>query len=259
MRGLSSLCVTLLASCAVAGGSSSGESAGAAGGAAVSPPLTPKAAPAPKPEVATSPLPAAPSGPTLSQQAPTLRVSSCAPCRFTPRVDLAIEIRFSTGADQSVTQLDVTTIAPASAGGAAPAQSLQVTDAWSPSNEFLLQALDLDFDGTLDFAFGPILGTPNLTLHYWRVDADQGRLSDLGSFSNLKVNPSTHELETYEKGGHAGLLFESKVYRWEQGRLSLSRSVEQTAVPGQKGYLKTTRSFDGGRIVKESSEQVTAP
>jgi hypothetical protein len=72
------------------------------------------------------------------------------------------------------------------------------------------------------------------------------------------VNPGTHEVETYEKGGHAGLLFESQVYRWENGKLSLARSVEQAEVPGKKYYLKTTRSFDAGRNIKESEERVKA-
>jgi hypothetical protein len=254
MRNIFAISAALLASCAVSGGSSSTrERSEAAGGVSASP--APAATAAAPPQAA--PSSPKPQSPALSQQSTTLRVSSCAPCRFTPRPGLALEIRFGTGADQSVAKLDVATAAPG--GSSIAPQSFQLTDAWSPSNEFLLQALDLNFDGTLDFAFGPSLGTPNLTLEYWLVDPGAGSLSKVGSFSNLKLNPTAREVETYEKGGHAGLVFESKVYRWEGGKLSLARSVEQTEVPGQKYYLKTTRSFEAGRAVKESKERVKAP
>jgi hypothetical protein len=260
MRYIFSLPVAVLASCAVSGGSSSNrEGSEAAAGAAPSPPPAAKASSAAAPREAAAPSSPSPSSPALSQQSPTLRVSSCTPCRFTPKAGLDLEIRFSPGADKSVAKLDVTGAAPTPGGGSTAPQSLPLTDAWSPTNEFLLQALDLDFDGTLDLAFGPILGTPNLALEYWLVEPGHGSLSKLGSFSNLKLNPTAREVETYEKGGHAGLLFESKVYRWESGQLALVRSVEQTEVPGQKYYLKTTRSFEAGRTVKESKERVKAP
>lgn len=113
------------------------------------------------------------------------------------------------------------------ASGSAP-QVFPLTDAWSPAGDFLLQAIDLNFDGVLDLAFGAVLGTPNLTLDYWAVDPRRAALAPLGKLTNLSVDLATHELRTHEKGGHAGLLQESKAYRWEDGKLSLVRVTSQS-------------------------------
>src|SRR5215510_15942045 len=98
--------------------------------------------------------------------------------------------------------------------GATTSQRLSVENGASPTNEFLLRALDLDFDDVLDLAFGPVLGTPNLTLQYWVLDAKTGTWRSVGSHPNLRLDPKTREVATYEKGGHAGLLSQQNVYRW---------------------------------------------
>jgi hypothetical protein len=195
---------------------------------------------------------------TLSKEAPSQRVSKCAPCRFVAGPDTAFDVTFKAGPDQSVEQLDVMGRAgPATQGSSA--QTFALKDAWSPTGEFLVQAIDINFDSVLDFAFGPILGTPNLELQYWIVDSATSQWMDVGRLSNLKVRTDTRELETSEKGGHAGLLFKSDVYRWAGGRLERVRAVEQTegAVVGQ--YRKTTRVFKDDKVVSESSESIKAP
>jgi hypothetical protein len=201
---------------------------------------------------------AASSVPTLTKDAPTLRVSECAPCRFVAAAGTAFDVSFKTGADQSVERLGVKTSegATSQVGGG---QNFGLKDAWSPTGEFLLQAIDINFDGVLDFAFGPIMGTPNLELHYWRVDIATAQLAEVGRFSNLKVRADTRELETSEKGGHAGLLFKNEAYRWVDGHLVRVRSVEQTEGARAGHYRKTTRVFDGGKVVSESAEDVKAP
>lgn len=195
---------------------------------------------------------------TLSKDSPSQRVSECAPCRFVAGPNAAFDVTFKAGPEQSVAQLKVSgrAGAPAPGGGA---QTFALNDASSPTGEFLVQAIDINFDGVLDFAFGPILGTPNLELQYWVVDSGTSQWMDVGRLSNLKVRTDARELETSEKGGHAGLLFKNDVYRWAGGRLERVREVEQTegAVVGQ--YRKTTRLFKDDQVVSESSENIKAP
>jgi len=195
---------------------------------------------------------------TLSKDVPFLRVSRCAPCRFVPGQGVAFDVTFKVGAEQSVERLEVrgTMGTPSQSGDV---QTFELKDTWSPTSEFLLQAIDVNFDGVLDFAFGPILGTPNLELQYWVVSTGASPWTDVGRLSNLKVRTDTRELETSEKGGHAGLLFKNEVYRWTSGRLERVRAVEQTegTVVGQ--YRKTTRLFKDGNVVSESAENVKAP
>jgi hypothetical protein len=169
--------------------------------------------------LSTAAAPAPPPVPVLSSASPVVQVKSCAPCRFEASPDLQFEVRFQPSGDQGVSSLQ---IARASSG--ASPQVFQLSDTDSPSGDYLLQAIDINFDGVLDLAFGPVLGTPNLTLDYWTVSPQRGALEGIGKLTNLTLDLATHELRTHEKGGHAGLLQESKAYRWESGKLLLVRS-----------------------------------
>jgi hypothetical protein len=195
---------------------------------------------------------------TLSKEAPSQRVSECSPCRFVAGQDVVFDVTFKAGAEQSVERLEVR-------GGvrtpsqSSVAQTFALKDAGSPTGEFLIQAIDINFDGVLDLAVGPILGTPNLELQYWTIDGGTSQWTDVGRLSNLKVRTATRELETSEKGGHAGLLFRNDVYRWASGRLEHVRAVEQTEGTRVGQYRKTTRLFKDGKVVSESSEDVKAP
>lgn len=194
---------------------------------------------------------------TLSKDVPSQRVSECSPCRFVARQDVVLDVYFKSNIKQTVERLEVR--AAGAPSQSAVGQTFTLNDAESPTDEFLLEAIDINFDGVLDFAFGPVLGTPNLELQYWTVDAATGQWTDVGRLSNLKVRTDTRELETSEKGGHAGLLFRNDVYRWVGGRLEKLRSVEQTEGTKVGQYRKTTRVFKDGRVVNESSEDVEAP
>lgn len=143
--------------------------------------------------------------------------------------------------------------------GGTSTQRLPVDNGWSPSNEFLLRAMDLDFDGVLDLGFGPLLGTPNLTLGYWVVDSQGGDWLSVGLLSNLRTDASAGELITFEKGGHAGLLSQEKAYRWQAKKLELIRAVEQVPVEGKAAYRRITRSFASGKQTSEKIEDMTAP
>lgn len=242
--------------CALAGCKDSGPAAPAptasGGSVATSPP------PSAASQEATAGVPSAQGHdavqPVLSAQNPELRVRSCSPCSFSASSGLTFHISFAPRAsDQEVVELE---IAAPSRGST---QRLPVESGWSPSNEFLLRAVDLDFDGVLDLGFGPVLGTPNLGLGYWVVDSKGGGWRSVGLLSNLRTDASAGELITAEKGGHAGMLSEEKVYRWQARELELVRSVEQVPVEGQATYRRITRSFANGKQTSEKVENVPAP
>jgi hypothetical protein len=185
-----------------------------------------------------------------------LKVKSCEPCRFDAGAGSSFEVHFKPAGEKGVTAIEVAALR---GGKAATPQVFQLEDAWSPSDDFFLQGIDINFDGVLDLAFGALLGTPNLTLDYWTVDAQRVALDRIGKFTNLSVDPQTHELKTYEKGGHAGLLNESKTYRWQDGKLTAVRATSQTQASDGKGYVKTTQRLDKGSVVEEKREPVKAP
>jgi hypothetical protein len=192
---------------------------------------------------------------TVDWAMPSIEVKDCAPCELQPAQGLRYEVRFAPAAKQNVTQLEVKSLTQ---NNASP-QIFKVEYGWSPSGDFVLEGVDLNFDGVLDLAFGPVSDTPNETLQYWLIDPQGGPLESLGSFPNLKVDAKAHEIRTYEKGGHAGLLHEAKTYRWEGGNLIVIEIVTQTQDPGQNGYRETTRKFKSGRVVDEKTRRVAAP
>jgi hypothetical protein len=243
-----SLCLGCMLS---AGCRTSGESPTAAEPATTA---TPSAAePSSGGNAAVTPVTPAPVSQAVTLSSPQHVVKSCEPCEFHPAPGLRYEVRFAPGADQKITHLDVKSL------GRNDAQRLEVEFGWSPSGEFFLNAVDLNFDDKLDLGFGPVLRTPNDTLQYWLADPNGGPLEYLGSFPNLRVEPANRQLETYEKGGHAGLLYEAKTYVWENGKLVLVKSVSQAQEPGEDVYRETTRTFKGGRLVEEKTRRVTPP
>lgn len=202
---------------------------------------TPKAASAPASQIITS--------------SPDLVVKCCGPFEFQPAAHLRYEVKLARGSGQDAAQLQLKSLTRADA----LPQAFELPYAWSPLDEYVLNGIDLNFDGVLDLAFGPVLGTPNETLDYWLTDPKGGSVEQLGRFANLKVDAAKRELETYEKGGHAGLLFEGKRYRWEEDKLTLVESVSQTQDDPEKNtYRLTTKKFKSGRLVAETTKLVRA-
>jgi hypothetical protein len=197
--------------------------------------------------------------PVLSASTSELLVASCSPCRFSAGPGVDYEIRFEPPAkDQELQRIEVTRVG-SGAPDRHPAELLSVENGWSPSDQFVLRALDLNFDGVLDLGFGPVLGTPNLTLSYWVQSSTGAGWVSLGLLANLTLAPAARELMTREKGGHAGMLWQENTYRWQGAKLVLSRSVEQVEVAGKAEYRRLTRSFTDGKQTSEKSEVVAAP
>lgn len=196
-------------------------------------------------------------GAQLSAQAPELLVSACSPCKFSAGQGVEYEIQFEAPAsDRELRQIQVWRVGANAPAGAAPA-TLTIEDGFTPTGNFMLQALDLNFDGILDLGFGPVAGTPNLTLSYWVHDPSGWR--SLGMLSNVKVMPAAREVVTREKGGHAGMLWQESTFRWQGDELVLTRSVQQEEVPGRRDYRKVTRTYESGKQTSEKTESVPAP
>jgi hypothetical protein len=215
-------------------------------------PARPLVPPVPAPVSAARPLQ------VLSSASPALSVKACQPCRLEAQSGLSFDVRFQVSGDQGVSEIEVTRVVTEASAAPAP-QSFKLEDGWSPTGDYFLQAVDLNFDGVLDLGIGPQRGTPNLTLQFWTVDGKRAALDSLGEFTNLTADPKARELRTFEKGGHAGLENANKSYRWEGGKLVLVRSTAQTSAGDGQRYLKTTQRLDQGRVVEEKREPVKAP
>lgn len=184
--------------------------------------------------------------PELSARTPTLIVEACTPCKFLAGAGRKLSIRFSTKENSVTRGLTID----------GSALSLMSHEATSGAEKLYLWAVDANFDGTLDLAVGPVHGTPNLELQLWVVKPG-GRFEDVGTFTNLVVDPQLQELRSGEKGGHAGLLRSDKVYVWSQGRLQISKSSETKIIEGQY-FLKTT-DYVGGKVSRVRRQPVPDP
>lgn len=202
---------------------------------------------------------ARPPVPRLSAETPELLVPSCSPCAFAAAPGIEYEIEFQAPANGA--ELRQIQIEPArgNSSPSAPRATLAIEDGFTPTGNFMLRALDLNFDGVLDLGFGPVLGTPNLTLSYWLHDAAGSGWKSLGMLSNVKVDPAAREVVTSEKGGHAGMLWQENAFHWQGGELMLVRSVKQEEAPGKRGYRRVTRTFQAGKQIGEKTEAVQAP
>jgi hypothetical protein len=207
--------------------------------------------------------------PVLSASTSELLVTSCSPCKFSAGPGVDYEIRFAPPAkDQDLQQIELTRVGPGMPRSPR-SEALDVENGWSPSNKFLLRALDLDFDGTLDLGFGPVLGTPNLTLNYWGRNSTGAGWISLGKFSNLTSDPAARELVTREKAGTPACSGRRKLIvgeakssrsrarcnRWKcQGRLS----TESSRAPSLKVSRRARRAKSSRRPWAKSRTRLLA-
>src|SRR5690349_21746500 len=96
--------------------------------------------PRPRGNLVSTLAPASPPPPLLSSASPVLQVKSCAPCRFEASGDLQFEVHFQPDSDRGVSSLQIARLASASVP-----QVFQLSDLSSPSGDYLLQAIDLNF------------------------------------------------------------------------------------------------------------------
>lgn len=188
-------------------------------------------------------------------------VATCAPCTFTatdgsPTYSVRFEPRALPGQRRGVTALDVTR-----AGRPGWRQTLPVRR-MSPvaaTQRFLLGAADINFDGHEDLYLATSRGAANTRADYWVFDPGQQAFSPLGNYPVFTLDPATATLSTYERGGHGGLIYTRRTYRFVRGALTVVASEVQEATERPGLYRRTRFRAERGRLRAVGSELVTAP
>ena len=140
-------------------------------------------------------------------------------------------------------------------------QHLHVTgmEPLDEGDQFFFGGVDLNFDGLADLMLMVRKGAANAYAMYWLFDAKTGTFIELGTYPMFQVDAKTHRLSTYERGGAAGLIHESKEYAFEDGKLVLMRDEKQSAT-GQPGvFRKVVRERKGGTMEIVENKTVHGP
>jgi hypothetical protein len=122
-----------------------------------------------------------------------------------------------------------------------------------PSQSFVLDTPDIDFDGASDLMLMTSIGTSNAEAEYWIYDPKRAIYVDQGVFPELRPDPVKHELNAHEDDGEAGQLFHDTTYGWRAGKLVKIREVKQVWGPHHSGLLRIISERRGNAWVVVSS------
>jgi hypothetical protein len=119
--------------------------------------------------------------------------------------------------------------------------------------------VDINFDGFLDLMLVTRRGIANAYATYWLFDPKTGRFEELGTYPVFRVYAQKRLLSTYERGGSAGLIRESRDYALVNGRLTLMREEKQEATSRAGVFRKVIRERVGNIMKVVKTETVRAP
>jgi hypothetical protein len=187
-------------------------------------------------------------------------VVDCQPCRFQPAKDRPeYEVRFDLTrreAGRLVARMHVR--APGQ-----PAEQVLSVDEMSlvpESSRIQIDAPDIDFDGYRDLSLVVAAGGANATAQYWLFDPKLNQYRSIGQFPVFRLDPRRKRLLTYEKGGMAGLEYESREYAIIDGGPVVVKEEKQAAVDETgRRYRRVTSKRIRGKLVEVKRQIVSAP
>jgi len=183
----------------------------------------------------------------------------CRPCTFspgpsTPAYSFTFDLK-TEGKERSVQAIQAVNLSSKAS------QKLPVTGMVPVGQEenFFFGGVDVNFDGFLDLMLITRRGTANAYAAYWLFDPKTGTFKSLGTYPVFRVDQAKKQLSTYERGGSGGLVYESKVYEFANGRLALIRDEKQDALKQGNAFHKTVRERVNGVMKVTKTETVKPP
>jgi hypothetical protein len=185
-------------------------------------------------------------------------VHDCHPCSFSPggafpSYSFTFVLKTS-GGERAVDVIEVTRDSKI-------IQRLAVTGMQpiGAEEDFFFGGTDINFDGLLDLMLIVRRGAANAYAAYWLFDPKAGAFTALGTYPVFRVDAEKHHLVTYEGGGAAGLIHESKEYAFMDGKLTLVRDEKQEATSQRGVYRKVISERANGVMKVIKTEMVRAP
>ncbi len=177
-------------------------------------------------------------------------------CAEAPSVSVAIEAvgsQYSTEGEKCT--LDRITVTDSATGKVV--QELYAFVSYLPNENGLLKLDDVNFDGHPDLTLLTIMGASNECRQFFLWDEARGQFSTNSTPAvwNYSLLPEKELVLSRANNGWAGLLHESRVYRWEMGELILLRSVVwdtyiENTFAGEGGTWTSTQFGDNSRVVE---------
>jgi hypothetical protein len=223
-------------------------------------PVFGEAAETPSPAPARSARPSAPA-PLLAPPAQNLSTSRCDPCTLDigqaiPPYDVRFRPRNMPDGRRVVEELRISrTDKPGWS------QSLPVHDMTplSQNQEFFIGTADINFDGYNDLLLATSRGVANTYADYWLFVPRKQAFSYLGNYPIFRVDADKQVLAAYERGGHGGLIYRAKSYRFIKGVLTLVESEKQEATDQEGVYRRSVFRLKDGKLRLTERELVKAP
>ncbi len=187
-------------------------------------------------------------------------VQDCQPCTFRPGANLP-PYHFSFDVKTGEYGRTVEAVRVSTGRDTAPLERLPVKSmAPIPSGEpFFFGGVDLNLDGFLDLMLITDRGVANAYAEYWLFDPSVGKYAYLGKYPVFRLDPRSHRLLTYERGGMAGLIFESREYEFSGRKLLVVKSEKQDATAKPGVFRKVIRERVKGQMKTARTETVKAP
>lgn len=186
-------------------------------------------------------------------------VHDCRPCTFSPgegfpTYSFTFDLKTS-GDGRTVEAIEVTS------PGSDAVQQLPVTgmDPVGKDENFFFGGVDINFDGLLDLMLVTQQGGANADAAYWLFDPKTKTFKPLGTYPTFKVDKEKRRLTTYERGGSAGLSYESREYAFLDEKLTLMREEKQRATKDPDVFLKVIRERVDGVMKVVKTEKVPVP
>ena len=170
-------------------------------------------------------------------------IDDCQPCKFSISPDKKPYIfTFNLGIEGG-DSVFIKSISVASPANKKPAQVLPI-DFMTPTikgEQFYFEVIDINFDGFNDLLLIVAMGSANSYAKYWLYNPASKQFDYLDEFPIFKIDETTRSLSTYERGGHGGMIYERKFYKFVNKKLVVVRAEKQEWVEDKKIYLNTVK------------------
>lgn len=129
----------------------------------------------------------------------------------------------------------------------------------APEDSFSFSQVDLNLDGFGDLALVTSRGVANTYADYWVFDPHGEQFYLLGNFPWLTIKSETGLLRSYERGGHGGMIYEDREYRFTHDSLAVVRIEKQDWEDDVQQYRRVIQELIDGKLEVVHEELVARP